>query len=145
MKNNAIVITIIALLVGGAGGFFGGIQYQKSKGGSFPQGQLGNGQARPSGIPTRNGGSGPISGEIISVEDNSITIKTQDGSSKIVIYSDSTTVNKTSEGSAADLNTGDQAMVIGTEATDGTVTAQTISIGGNNFQGMPGEPTEQDN
>lgn len=145
MKNHAIIIAIIALLVGGAGGFFSGVQYQKSKGGSFPQGQFQNGQARPSGAPTRNGTTQgrPVSGEIISVEDNSITIKTQDGSSKIVIYSNSTKVNKTSDGSSADLTVGEQAMVIGTESTEGTVTAQTISIGTSGFQGMPGgEPTE---
>ena len=31
MKNNVAVIVIVALLVGGGVGFFGGMQYQKSQ------------------------------------------------------------------------------------------------------------------
>lgn len=131
-NNNTVMIAVIAVVVG-ALGFFGGMQYQKGKGGTFTRGQFQNGAARLSGAPGRNGallGGRPVSGEITGIEDKTITVKTQDGSSKIVIYSDSTKVNKTSEGSREDLKTGEQIMVIGTEGTDGTVTAQSISIGG---------------
>lgn len=134
MAKNSLITTIIIAVVVGVLGFFGGRQYQKGKSGNFNRGQFQNGAARLSGIPGRNGvfqGGRPVSGEIVSVEEKTITVKTQDGSSKIVIYSDSTKVNKTSESSKEDLKTGEQIMVIGTESTDGTVTAQSISIGGN--------------
>lgn len=146
-KNSFITIIVIAVVVG-ALGFFGGMQYQKSKGGSFAPGRFQNGLNRPSGTQARGGfqGGRPVSGEIVSIEENTITVKTQDGSSKIVIYSDSTKVNKTSEGSKEDLKTGEQIMVIGTEGTDGIVTAQSISIGGNILRGMPsGQPPDQSN
>ncbi len=145
MTKNSLVITIVAAVIVGALGFYGGIQYQKSQRGSFPGGAQGfpNGN----GQQTRTGnslGSRPISGEITSLDENTLTIQTQDGSSKIVIYSTSTTINKTSEGSAADLEIGGQVMIIGSESTDGTVTAQTISLGGEMFQGGPnGQPADQ--
>jgi hypothetical protein len=75
----------------------------------------------------------PISGEITAQDDKSLTVKTQDGSSKIVILSETTKVNKTSEGSKSDLKTGEQVMIIGTSNSDGSFNAQTVSIGGNNF------------
>ncbi len=87
-----------------------------------------------------------MNGEIIESDDKSITVKLPDGSSKIVIISDSTKINITQEGSQADLGVGEQVMVIGTESTDGTVTAQSISVGGNIFRGSPnGRQPEQQN
>ncbi len=141
--NKGLITIIVVALVCTGLGFFGGMQYQKSKLPSFGQGQFQNG-ARPSGFPGRNGnnqGVRPVSGEILSMDGNTLTVKAQDGSSKIVIFSDSTSINKTSEGSKDDLKTGEKVMVIGTEGTDGTVTAQMISIGRNFVQRIPdGQP-----
>lgn len=139
-NNNSLIITAAVAIVCLVGGFFGGIQYQKSQVPSFDRSQFQNG-VRPSGFPARNGntqGGRPVSGEIVSLEDNTLTIKTQDGGSKIVILSELTNINKTSEATKDDLSEGEQVIVIGTEGSDGTITAQTISIGGNYFQGMPG-------
>jgi hypothetical protein len=140
LKNNLIKTIIIAIIVG-ALGFYGGIQYQKSQKVSFSRGSqtfpgAANQQRTAGG--QRNMGARPVSGEITSIDDNTITIKTQDGGSKIVIYSTSTKVNKTSEGSKSDLKVGEQVMAVGSESSDGTVTAQSISVGNKTFQGMPG-------
>lgn len=146
---NKIVLSVIitALLAGGLG-FFGGMQYQKSRKLNF-QGQFPNGERAGNGTVARQNtdqvrnfqGNRPVSGEVVSFDDNTLTVKTQDGN-KIVIYSESTKVNKTSEGTKEDLKTGEQVMVIGTEGSDGTVTAQSISIGGNFFQGVIEQPTQ---
>jgi len=149
-KNNLMLTVIVAIVVGGLA-FYGGMLYQKSQRTRVNSGQLQGGpNGVPSGTQTRNGktqNNRPVSGEIISVENNTITVKTQDGSSKIVIYSDSTTVSKTSDGSKDDLKIGEQVTVTGSEGTDGTVTAQTMFIGGSMMQqgiGMPsGQPPEQ--
>ena len=134
MAKNNLITTAVVALIAGALGFYGGTLYQKSKGGSsFPR-QFQNGLNRPTGLPGRTGfggGSRPVNGEIVSLDDKTLTVKTPDGSSKIVIYSDSTNINKTSTGSKSDLEVGEQVMIIGTEGTDGTVTAQNISVGGN--------------
>lgn len=146
-KNNLLMMIVVAIVVG-ALSFYGGTLYQKNKGGNFTARQFQNG-TRPSGAQGRNGiaqGGRPVSGEIVSVEKNTITIKTQDGSSKIVIYSDSTKINKTLEGTKEDLKVGEQVMVIGQEGTDGTVTAQSVSVGGNILRGMPSrQPQNQGN
>lgn len=52
----------------------------------------------------------------------------QDGSSKIVLFSDFTTYNKTSEGSKSDLKVGEKIAVFGTDNSDGSVTAQSVQL-----------------
>lgn len=82
-------------------------------------------------------GMAPVNGEIISQDDTSITIKMPDGSSKIVILSDQTKVNKSSEGAKTDLKTGEKVTAFGTQNQDGSITAQSVSIGGGMmFRGM---------
>lgn len=147
-----IMTIIVALVVGGAA-FFGGMQYQKTQARGPMQGQLGgpNGSGSQGGFQGRGGngnsqGMMPVSGEIISQDDTSITVKMQDGSSKIVILSDNTSVNKSSEGSKQDLKTGETVTAFGTTNSDGSITAQNISIGGNMmFRGPAGQNNQGSN
>lgn len=94
MKNNLIFTLVVAVIVGGLG-FFGGMRYQQAKfrpmglSGQFPQPV--DGQSRPLASGGRNGvrekeGMIPVSGEIMAMDDKSIAIKTQDGSSKLVFF-----------------------------------------------------------
>jgi len=62
------------------------------------------------------------------MEDKSITIKLSDGSSKIVLYTDKTTYEKSIDGSRTDLQNGQQVMVLGTQNSDGSITAQSVQI-----------------
>lgn len=152
MKNPMILTSIVALVVGGVA-FFGGMQYQKTQSISPMQGQFRgpNGNGPQGGFPGRSGngqGMMPVSGEIISLDDTSITVKMQDGSSKIVILSDETNINKSSEGSQSDLQTGETVTAFGTTNSDGSLTAQNVSLGGNMmFRGGPGGSAQprQDN
>lgn len=145
-KNNSILVIVVSLVVGGLG-FFGGMQYQKSQLGSRGPGQFQNRQAPPSGASSgmmRQGGQGgmngqPISGEIMSIDEGTLTVKTQDGSSKIVIYSSSTTVNKSSAGSVSDLQVGENVLVMGSQDSNGAITAQTLSVGTTMLQRPPSE------
>jgi hypothetical protein len=142
MKNNLIKIIVIAVVVGLLG-FYGGIQYQKSQRVSF---SANNNQKFTGGMnqqtgtvkQSRTAGFSPVSGEITSLDKNTITVKAKDGSSKIIVYSSSTKVNKTSEGSMSDLKVGEQIMTIGLTGSDGTVTAQSISVGNEVPTNMPG-------
>ncbi len=74
------------------------------------------------------GGGGQVLGEITSVDDKSITVKNQDGSSKIVILSDKTEINKASEAAKTDLKIGEKVSAFGTTNSDGSVTAQNIQL-----------------
>lgn len=129
MKNNA-VMTLIIVVVVGALAFYGGTQYQKSQRPSFGGGQFGSrvfggGQGR-----SNSQGARPVIGEILSKDDKSITVQMQDGSTKIVILSDKTMINKATTGSKTDLRTGVRVSAFGTTNSDGSITAQNIAVGG---------------
>lgn len=127
MKNMNI-LAIVLLFVGLGVGFFGGMQYQKSQRPQFGQtnNSAGN-QARRAGFG-QNGTNRPVTGDIISFDNNGITVKLIDGSSKIVLVSGSTQVNKTNPGVRSDLAVGQKVLVIGMANPDGSVTAQNIQL-----------------
>lgn len=127
MKNKNLIIAILILIVVGGGAFLAGMKYQQGKRANFP-GQNG---ARQLLSGNRQQGFRPVSGEIIGSDDKSITVKLQDGSSKIVILSDKTEINKAATGSRQDLKTGERVMVVGQENMDGSVTAQNIQLNPN--------------
>ena len=87
----------------------------------------------------------PVRGQIISADNNSITVKMQDGSSKIVAISDKTTINKSTQGSKTDLTNGQEVTAFGTKNSDGSITAQIVSLGtgiGMMRGGQPSQPTK---
>lgn len=131
MKKNNMLITIVLVIVVGAGAFYGGMRYQQNtQTGGFRQFQAGQGQQRFGGMGQGAGRNGfrPVSGDIISADSKSVTVKLADGSSKIVLFSGITMFNKTSTGSASDLKTGEKVMVFGQENADGSVTAQSVQL-----------------
>lgn len=136
----AFAIIIASLLIG----FYTGRAYQPDKGRQMTGNLNPNGRMAPraGNMDTGQGNTnakqnGPLSGEITSLDKNSLTVKTQDGSSKIVIYSSSTKVSTVTESKISDLKTGTIITVMGQTATDGTLTALSIAVGNNTF-GLPG-------
>ena len=145
--HKLIVIVIATAVVVGGGAFFGGMKYAESKSprrlsqGDFQHLQnlspeerqqrfqeLG---ANAGGFRGRMGGQaggGFTSGEIISKDDKSVTIKLRDGGSKIVFLSDSTEITRFAEGTLSDLAVGKNISVNGTANSDGSVTAQSIQL-----------------
>jgi hypothetical protein len=77
----------------------------------------------------RAGANGGITfGEIISKDETSVTIKMQNGSTKIVLVGGSAQVMKSTTGSLDDLAVGTQVTVTGAANSDGSVTAQSVQI-----------------
>lgn len=124
MKDKNIIITILILVIVTGSAFFAGIKYQQSKQPTFFR-QFSGQQNQRTGTRTD---FRPVSGEIISVDDKSITVKLQDSSSKIVLFSDKTEINKAIAATKDDLKTGEKVMVIGQQNSDGSVTAQSIQL-----------------
>lgn len=144
MKNTKTILPLILVLVGLGVGFGGGYyfrNYQLSKtranfgaNGNF---QRFNG-ARTNG---QNGtgmmGRGGVSGSIISMDDKSITVKMQDGSTKIVLFSDATTYSNTVSVTKSDLKVGDNVAVFGATNSDGSITATSVQLNPEFFRGQP--------
>ena len=141
MKKNIIIAAVIVLFVG-VGAFYGGMQYAQSK----TTGTRGNGgfanlspaerQARlqqfgangAGGRGTRANGGGFVSGEILSKDDKSVTLKLSDGGSKIILFSSSTQIMKSQAGSPDDLKIGENLIANGETNQDGSITAKTIQL-----------------
>ena len=137
MIAGAVVLVVVA-----GGAFYGGMQYEKSviaQTGTTNRGAFGGN--RQAGIGTdqsgqrgtgQNGGvrrgGGLVVGEILSKDDQSLTIKTPDGGSTIVYFTDALNVRKTETGSMEDLMIGAQVMVSGKANSDESVAADTVSI-----------------
>lgn len=110
-------LVIVAVLVVGGGAFYGGMKYQQSKSPALTRQFKGN---RPGFIP--------VAGEIITSDDKSITVKLNDGSSKIVFFSDKTQINKASSATKDELKVGEKVAIFGMTNSDGSVTAQNIQL-----------------
>ncbi len=127
-QKTKITVVIVALLIA-AGSFYGGMTYAQSKVPSFARA---GGAAFAAGGATRGmrGGAagGFVSGEVISKDATSLTLKLTNGGSKIVFLSASTTVMKTATGSMDDIAVGQQITTTGSTNTDGSMTAQTIQV-----------------
>lgn len=142
MNKNILTIIAVAIVVG-AISFYGGMKYQSKKLPSlqnfsnmsqeqrqqiFQQshGQNGSGQ---SGRSARTMGMGGfVGGEVISKDDKTITIKTPDGGSKIINYSDGTQISKPEPVQIQEITPGQQVTVTGTANNDNTITATSIQI-----------------
>ena len=146
MTKKLIPILIVFILVIGGGTFYGGMKYGQSKSPAGPLSQTEfqdlrglSSEERPQKLQElganvgnfRGGGmrsEGAVEGEITDKGDNSITIKLPDGGSKIIFFSDSTKISKTTEGTIGDLETGKEIMVSGNQGSEGTITAEKIQI-----------------
>lgn len=145
MKRNIIIAALVALVVGGAGGFFAGMKIEQKKartaignfqnmtpeqrqqmGGQF-RGRNGAGGGQAGNVRIMNGANF-ATGEIISKDDKSITVKLPDGGSKIVYLSDTTQVAKSASGSKDDLVIGSTVTANGKTGDDGSLTADNIQI-----------------
>ena len=124
-KIHVIIIAVVIALVFGVAGYFIGSAYGSRSG-------LSGGQAyqRQAGQRVFRGGAngGVVSGQIVSFDDKSITVQSPSGGSKVVFYSTSTEISKMATSSANDLANNENITVIGSQNSDGSVTAQSIQI-----------------
>lgn len=116
--NKLIIIGIVLIIISGGIGFFAGTKVRRNNTSNLYQlGRSGN-----------LGGQRPVRGQIISADKGSITIKLQDGSTKIVIIPSSANIFEPQKASDSALKVNEQVVVLGTENSDGSVTAQDVQL-----------------
>lgn len=136
--NKYTIMWIVAVIVFGAGGFYGGMKYQESKSPNMMIGQLGTSAPRvgmQGGQMMQKGQNGnvsmsirPVIGKIVASDDSSITVELEDGSSKIILLSDETVIHEAESVTKDQLVEGETISVLGQEDNDGIVSAQTIQL-----------------
>jgi hypothetical protein len=125
-KKRIIKIVIVAVIVVGLS-FYSGMKFGGRKSSPGSMGQFG--QRNTSGTSKgMRSGTGVTSGEVIAKDNETLTIKMIDGSTKIVFYSPSTDLQKTVAGNIADLVVGKEITVIGPANADGSLTAKSIQL-----------------
>ncbi len=141
-----IILIILGIMVA-SGAFYGGMQYAQAKARKQALGMragfinlspedrqnrmqmAGGPEGSARGAVRINGANGGMaSGEILSRDDKSITVKLGDGGSKIIFISGSTKVIKTVEASIEELSAGEEVVVMGSANSDGSVSALTVQI-----------------
>ena len=89
----------------------------------------------------RAGGAGQTVGTVLTQDASSMTVKLADGSSKIVLLSNTTTFNKSAPATAADLKVGDRVAVFGAANSDGSVNATSVQLNPTQRMGGGGPPS----
>lgn len=143
MSKKIIVLSIVTVMLVGAGSFYGGMKYAEGKnaevsafGGSnsspAERQQRSQFGAAIGGFRGGTGGMGArggiVAGEIISKDDKSVTVKLNNGGSKLIFVSDATNVSKSAEGALSDLQIGTQILANGAPNQDGSINAKIIQL-----------------
>lgn len=136
MKNSSqmYILGFLGIVIAGVVGFVAGTKSQSAQPAQLPP-QAGNGYMRmrsgnggPMMFGGRNGQNRPVLGQIIASDASSITVKMPDGSSRIILFSQNTTVTKSVAAQKIDLTVGTGVLVTGTMNSDGSMTAKAIQI-----------------
>ena len=131
IKTPIFIATII--VVAGLG-FFGGMKYSQStspnnarSGAQGANGAAGQFRNR-TGARAGQAGGGFTNGDVIKKDANSITVKTADGGSKIIFYSNTTTFMKSTNGTINDIVVGQTITANGQANSDGSIAAQSVQV-----------------
>ena len=136
-----IWLVIITFIIAGGVAFYGGTKYQQSKNslGDFPHKNFQNlseeqsQQAFSEDIggnfrqgASKGSGQNSLTGEVITKDEESLTLKMPDSGSRIVFFSTLTKIVKITDGSIDDIIAGKQITVSGEQNSDGSYTAKMI-------------------
>ena len=116
--NKLIIVSIVLIIISAGVGFFAGTKFRRNNNSNLYQlRRFGN-----------SSNERPVRGQIISADKGSITIKLQDGSTKIIIIPSSANILQTEKASVSALKVDETVVVLGTENSDGSVTAQDVQL-----------------
>lgn len=132
-----IIGAIVLLAAAGYGGFVEGKTYQSNQANQIRNQFLRSRGLNPNSADASGGNAsggfaggfgGGVSGQIKSVQGNTIQVNTANNNVTTVDLTANTRIEKSSQGTAADLKPGEQIFARGQSDTNGTVTANQIQI-----------------
>ncbi|MBN1659674.1 MAG: hypothetical protein JXA93_14810 [Anaerolineae bacterium] len=151
-----IVLGVILVVAIAAGSFYGGMVYGQGQAqasvpvpGSDTSDWVASGQGMPAGMPqgmpgdagqrgSRDAQGGMISGEIVSIDDDQLTLQDSSGKEIQVYVTDTTLIQKQADVTVADLEEGETVIVSGSQGTDGSITARMVQVSSMGSFGLPG-------
>lgn len=128
---------LISIIVAGGVGYYVGSHHpsvQAGRAGGFAGGAPG---AQRGGFARGAATGGMVNGSVVSLADNILTIKGRDGGSRVVLFTGSTKVSKSVDGARTDVKEGTNVLIIGSQNSDGSVTAETVQIRPDGTSTMP--------
>jgi hypothetical protein len=135
MNKKTIISVAAAIITSGGLGFITGSNLDKKESSNVRKEQIGDFQNMRgtgqvgSAIPGGKGmGGGMVSGEVLSIDGQSITIKIQNGGSKIVLVPDDVKVTKSVSTDRSDIKQGENITVIGKANGNDSISAESIQI-----------------
>jgi len=137
MQNKKIIAGIVIAVIIVGLSFWLGFHYGQGQNKIVALDRQGfNQNPRTGARGSMNGGF--ISGSILARDDKSLTVELRNGGnkdsqnvgSKIVLFSPTTSIDKSVTGTSTDLAVGNQVTVIGTTNPDGSISATSIQIKG---------------
>jgi hypothetical protein len=128
MKKQHILIFVIAIIVVGALSFYVGSKLGVGARSMNGKNGIPFGNGAPTSMTGRAKNDNMVTGQILSMDSNSITVQIPNNGSKIILLTDSTPISKMASGTRADLVVGETVTATGTTNPDGSVTAQSIQI-----------------
>ncbi len=132
MKNKNLFLTILIVVLFSAVSFIAGKNFPDRGGSQMAnRGQFGN-QGRNMENGQKFAGTqmrgGQILGEITAIENDKVTIKEVNGSSKVILLTEETSIVKTTVAPITDLKVGGKIAVFGKSTTDAIISAQNIQL-----------------
>ena len=136
MNKKTMIVFAGTVLIVGALSFWGGTKY--APGALSGKDDFQNARGNFAGNTTFKNGGGqqtlsnnqvrPLTGEIISNDEGSLTLKLGDGGSKTVFLPESTKITKSVEGGIVDLTEGINIVVSGKEDASGNYSASSVQV-----------------
>lgn len=127
-QTTTIIIGVVLIIAAFFGGKAYGAKHLAARPGQGANGQFARGTFTGPGTRLGTAAGQATMGQVISKDENSITVSIPNGGSKIVLFSPSTTVAKSTQGSMDDVTVGSSITAIGSANSDGSVTATNIQI-----------------
>jgi hypothetical protein len=129
MTQKQISVILVGAAVLASVAFYTGTKYATaSPNPSLASGGMNRFGSSASGARRGMMGGGILVGDILNLDQQTLTLKLRDGGSRIVFLSNSTPVLKTASGTVADLQIGQPVSITGRTNSDGSVNADLIQV-----------------